>query len=549
MQEEYEYEDNDSLYEGAKRKKIIMSVLLVLALILIIILMRSCASRSKVTVDIDYEKILLDAGKKYANTNKQLLPSAKGQCTVIDLNLLSYDQEISNNKDFQTCDKNKTYVKICKLGNNNLQYTPWLSCTKKNSENEYGTSKEGEYKDIVTNSTSVSFMFLPQVIKSEEDTLGPEEEYWQEDIPYTAYKTLETIQYYRYKDQQWIWNTYSKKYYSSNGEKNKASDVKEYYTVSPASGYNYKDNGATVYKWYKPGAQEKEYYKEGGKEVYTASAPSGYPNKDESQQKIEVYYMVIEGVTSAKKYNVCAKDEKKIQLVNQEAPCGSEPNTAYKYFVKSLYKCPSGYENVKGGTITESTKCVKTSGGAVKACPNGKTCVRGESKSYKWYKYVQSNAKIYYPSNSTTASGEKMYFKDSPASGLTKDEGTKTTGYKFYKRIPGQTSSYYSTAPSSGATKTSQTKWTDWTDWDSKEPEKKDYRNIETKTKIKLRPIKDATDGDFKDVSEEYMSEQELIEKFKSLGYDVNSLVDIVNNGELSYKIKMYVRNKKEASK
>ena len=116
-------------------------------------------------------------------------------------------------------------------------------------------------------------------------------------------------------------------------------------------------------------------------------------------------------------------------------------------------------------------------------------------------------------------------------------------------RIPRHTSSYYSTAPSSGATKTSQTKWTDWTDWDSKEPEKKDYRNIETKTKIKLRPIKDATDGDFKDVSEEYMSEQELIEKYKSLGYEVNSLTDIVNNGELSYKIKMYVRNKKEASK
>ena len=44
-------------------------------------------------------------------------------------------------------------------------------------------------------------------------------------------------------------------------------------------------------------------------------------------------------------------------------------------------------------------------------------------------------------------------------------------------------------------------------------------------------------------------NEQELIEKFKSLGYEVNSLTDIVNNGELSYKIKMYVRNKKEASK
>ena len=32
---------------------------------------------------------------------------------------------------------------------------------------------------------------------------------------------------------------------------------------------------------------------------------------------------------------------------------------------------------------------------------------------------------------------------------------------------------------------------------------------------------------------------------FKSKNYDVNSLKDINNNGELRYKVKMYIRNKK----
>ena len=161
MQEEYQYEDNDILEEGNNRKKIIISILLVLAIILIIILLKSCTGNRTVTKEeINYENVLLDAGKKYFNSNKQLLPTNKGECIKAELALLFDEVEIKNKENFNSCDKSRTYVQVCKLENGNLQYTPWLSCNNKNSESEYSASTEGTLRDVVSNVTYVSFTFL-----------------------------------------------------------------------------------------------------------------------------------------------------------------------------------------------------------------------------------------------------------------------------------------------------------------------------------------------------------------------------------------------------
>ena len=73
-------------------------------------------------------------------------------------------------------------------------------------------------------------------------------------------------------------------------------------------------------------------------------------------------------------------------------------------------------------------------------------------------------------------------------------------------------------------------------------------KQIETKTKIKLQEIKGTTDSSWEDLSTTYVSEEEMINIYKQNKYNVNSLEDINNNGELKYDIKMIIRNKKEAS-
>ena len=70
-------------------------------------------------------------------------------------------------------------------------------------------------------------------------------------------------------------------------------------------------------------------------------------------------------------------------------------------------------------------------------------------------------------------------------------------------------------------------------------------RKIESKEKIKLQQILGTTEESWEDLSQTFVSEEEMINIFKSKNYNVNSLKDINNNGELRYKVKMYIRNKK----
>ena len=141
-------------------------------------------------------------------------------------------------------------VKVCRLENEKLHFVPWLVCTDKESDKEYDESKEGTMNDVVADKSYIDFRYLPMVLKKGDQKLGKEEELWKEDIKYDAYKTISTTTYYRYKDQQFKWNLVDKIYYTSTGTKTNASDVKEYYTSSPASGYDKNSDNATAYKWY-----------------------------------------------------------------------------------------------------------------------------------------------------------------------------------------------------------------------------------------------------------------------------------------------------------
>ena len=172
-------------------------------------------------------------------------------------------------------------------------------------------------------------------------------------------------------------------------------------------------------------------------------------------------------------------------------------------------------------------------------------------KFTNWYK-LTGGTKSYYPSGSSNASGEKVYYTGAPVAGATKDSSTKATAYKWYKATETETTEYTAVAPKgyADATKTNKSKWGAWTEYSTKNPKVSDGRNrqIETKTKIKLQEIKGTTDSSWEDLSTTYVSEEEMINIYKQNKYNVNSLQDINNNGELKYDIKMIIRNKKEAS-
>ena len=114
------------------------------------------------------------------------------------------------------------------------------------------------------------------------------------------------------------------------------------------------------------------------------------------------------------------------------------------------------------------------------------------------------------------------------------------------------TSTKYTALPPSGyskSNKSSDYKWTDWSDWDKKDPKAKDGRDrvIETQTKIKLQEIKGTTTDGWQNLSTDYLSEENLIKLFKEKGYNITTLEDITNNGQIKYQLITYVRNKKES--
>ena len=561
--DDYGYEDGDYDNGSAAKKRLLIGLLIVAAIVIVIILfLRGCANR---TVDnnptnddpttFDYESTLLEAGKKFYENNTDLDPIANGECSTVELSTLT-SRGLVNPDNFSSCDGSETYVRVCVLPNGTKHYTPWLSCSDKDSNSEYGEEKEGTISDIKQDESLVRFTFLPMRLKTGGSALGKVEELWKEDVKYSTYKTLATTKYYRYRDQLFTWNVQDKTYYTSKGEKKKASDVNEYYTVAPNSNYNLHDSKTDeAYKWFTVTGGTKTWaLDKNGNKIPSQKAIGDYNLPGETiianRQK-----RTVTGTTAAHHYYICGKystsSEKKYQL---DKECGTGTDTQLKYTFEEFYTCGYGdVADIEAGRVKKGETCNTYSDWKLtfEQCDTALDTCRAVTPVYYYYWYkLTGGTKKYYPSGSTSASGENIYYTSAPTKDATKDLNTKATAYKWYKATESETTEYTATAPQEGATKTSKSKWGSWSSWSTKNPKVSDgrTRQIQNKTKIKLQQITGTTESSWEKLSEDYVSEDEMITIYKNNKYDVNSLQDINNNGELKYEIKMIIRNKKEAN-
>ncbi len=553
--EDYGYDYNQNEKNATLRRRILIVVLIVLAIILLLVLIKGCDGKknSKIDNEFDYEKTLVTAGKKYFSDNELKYPKVEGTCEEIELQGL-IDRGYVNSKDFEKCNSLSTYVKVCRLEDKSLHYHPWLVCSDKNSEEEYATANIGTLKDVINDESVITFKYQPLFMTKSTENLGDVEEVWKDEIKYVSYKTLDTITYYRYRDELFKWNYKDKKYYTSQGEKSNADDVNEYYPSSPNSNYTERDNETMVYKWFTTESKKIYAVDSNGTKVYSHTAISGYPY-NEGGVCVEYQTRTVTGTHRPKHYWVCAKSKNSTVKTYQLYACGGAPNTELVYEIDNFWTCGSGSEeDILNGKVSSSSVTCNTYSAwkfSETSCDEKlDTCRKIQPYCvYTWYKLEENAEKKYYPSGSSNASSERIYYASAPINGASKDESTRVVGYKWYNSTTKVTSDYLATAPSSDATKTNDSKWSDWSDYSTKNPSINDgrNRNIETRIKIKLQEIKGITEGDWKNLTDKFLSLDEMINILNINNYKVNSLEDIHNNGELKYKIQMLIRNKKES--
>lgn len=573
--DDYGYEKNNSSDSPSLIKKILIITMVIIAIILILVLIKSCGKNTPSgnnttpsggeTTPLDsntYESALLNGGKAFFNNTLDANPSAPGECAIVELQTLINGRYVDPSI-FAKCDVTQTYLKQCVLENGTRQFTPWLGCTDNNSETSYDALVEGNLGNIVADSTYTEFKFMPQVLKKGEQQLGPVEELWKDEIQYDSYKTLKTTKYYRYRDKQYIWELVNRSYYSRDGVKSSPSAVTDYYTTSPATGYTLSSNKADAYKWYTT-TSGREYYMVNGAKQPSQTAVGDYTIKDPQGIDVTMYRTRSKKVASygPKRFYKCSTSASSKIYIYRESPCGTNTNNSviaqYSYTVDAnYYSCVSSSASndaiISNHVSSASSKCYEYgqwSSATKTKCDTKQTdiCQSVTVTFYYWYKLL-NDVRTYYPSGASKASGEKVYYVDSPIKGAIKDSSTKTSAYKWYKENRTTTNGYSALAPKGyySATKTSQSRYSDWTDWSTKNPKVSDgrEREIESKTKIKLQQYLGVSEDGWENLKNDYMTEEELIKTYKDKGYNVNTLEDIVNNGELKYQVKMYVRNKR----
>lgn len=538
---DYEYED---VYEiKQKRRKIIGIVLLaILVLAIIFIVVKSCMSGTTVVEVSENEKNLLEAGKEYFNKNYEDMPTAIGSCEEVTLETLLLEGLLKKNN-FVNCHGKDTKVKVCIVDDDKEQWTPFLSCDEINTEFE--DWKEGDVEDLVKDQSDVRFEFLGQALDLEDAELEEPEVYWQDEVPYDAFKTNKVTTYYKYRDKQYIWNLNEKRYFPDN--KTSASAVKEYYVSSPASGYTNKDSGTSnAYKYYE---NVKDYWNNG---AYKMSSPGGGYTYKDSGVNVTAYRtrnwikLADVQVSKASIRYLCGKADEQIEKIMLN-PC-SEQEDGFTISRGSYYTC-SGTDRVSVGTTCYT--CPKGKGSlrsdrsscgnytaygsytATKCDTSSDLCDSTTRSTYKWYKYRKEYSNAFYTS--------------APASGYLRDSSTRTTAYKWYKLVKvGETTTTNYAAPNALATYTGRTSWGPWTSYSVTKPVGNINTEVETKNQVEVQKVKGKTKDKWKDLSEDYVSEKELIRLFKKQDIDVDSLEDIMTkNGEAKYKVKMYYRNRK----
>lgn len=464
--------DNEKIYTEYNDEKnripwlrIILSVVIVILVIAIIFLLLRACGKTTLRTDI------IDAAKKYNEKYQNNLPETIGECNIVTLSALEKEGLIDSKK-YSTCDKATTYVNVCHLENSKYNYAANLSCDKETTK--YGMWKDGSVADLTEGLSDVRFKFVGQELTQ---------------VPDGEQATL------------------VKHYYPSDSTD--ASKVNSYYISVPKNGYTERESASFGYKWYTE-TDKKEYWNNG---EYSATAPSGFISYEDSKEVVkysdtkpeEASYRKIEEITLYRYKRVSKVDsfvcvipgtnaETDASIVSSKHCSLREDN--FKEVYKAYYTCD-------GITKTDTIQtCEDYTAYTEEACStsrvNGIECESKTSYKYtdtvhKWYK--ETKERSYYPSKSTSASGEKTYYLTAPVAGAIKDEKTGANVYKFYK------------------------------------PESKNNVNMVEK---------------FIDVTNGYVEIDELLATFNNLGYEVNSLKDVNAIDKIRYDIKMQYRNIEE---
>ncbi len=289
-------------------------------------------------------------------------------------------------------------------------------------------------------------------------------------------------------------------------------EVKEYYDKSPADGYTYTEDEQTGYKWY-TNSNNNVYYNNG---EYTSLQPAGYPHQGSESSVTNVSdtrpadasYRTIEEVTlysyssTPKQVYACGSSETPVVIVS-EVLCGLRTDSFV--IARGL-----GYSCDGNSVQPTNTPCQEKTDWSTASCPESTglinvTCDTKSSYSYTdktWQWYKTESGRKYYPSGASSASGENTYYVEQPVSGAIKDESTMATVHKYYKI----------------------------------------EENIENPD-MSTDPDADTTFEEWVSITPGFVSEEDLIEAFNDLEYDVLTLEDIIENEKIKFELKMQYRD------
>lgn len=508
MNEESYYRDRGE--ERNWPKLVLMILGAVIIALIVFLLVKGCMQQNK---NGDIERDLLGAGKTYYDTDITLLPQATGECEEVTLGTLLEDNLITHPESYSDCNNEKTYVKVCKLESGNYHYLPVLQCGNTLADDNFTAWKDGFESDLVKDKSDVRFTFKGEKQEINNEDLDKEEEAWLDELTDVNYQTVSSTKYYRYRDLMWKWQTTEKKYYSDSA----------YYASAPDNSYTEKDTAATGWKWYT--ATTSKVWQKISNPTVTKASVYAYICYDG-----EIKYSTTQCAAGYEQFRqgsgyLCVKGN-----FGQFKESCSSKGSKWKEYGRQ-YSC-DGVNIVNEGTV-----CSKT-------CPTGSAL---NSNKTECGKMVESTTKQYYPSKSANASGEKNYYLTAPVNGAIKDESTAASVSKYFKNVTTTTNKYYATAPSKGATKVGEGVWGNWTDYQTTQPKAyANTRQIETRTKVAFKRItNDANLNNWVAITDDYLSETDLIAKFKSLGYQVNTLEDIEKATDLRYQVKLQYRDRK----
>ena len=448
---EYESEELDEEKEE-NRKKIVkgifFGILVIVAVIIILLLLKGCGKSN-----VDRYDDLVKAAKEYYKNYADKLPESYGDQVTVTLKDLKSENLLKYPDSFSDCADASTYVKVSKLESGNYQYTPVLNCTSE--ETTFGGCVTGKESDLEVDSSNVEFSFIASRLEKGTKVYYPNKE---TDI----------------------------------------NKVKEYYKTAPNSEYSLTDDkGSIGYKYYKEVSGGTSYWNNG---AYSATAPSGYPNKGNSKNITYYRKQVV-----AKWRFVCKDSRLPGQKVLSTVYCpnrntGSFLEVDTSQGTNGIVATCDGHTVVQDGTVCENwsnwttTVCKESKKNSADYRFNGIRCQSKTVTAYQWYKNTKSY-RSYYPSNKTSASDENTYYLSAPASGYIKDESTKATVYRFYKL-----------------------------EKDDKMP---------------------STSSEWVKVNKEALKKNEMLKSLEELEYDVKSLKDIEDNEELKVEVIFKYCNRK----